>query len=45
MNNLGIMYETGRGTAKDMTEALVWYRKAAALGEEDAKANLKRLSR
>jgi TPR repeat protein len=43
MKNLGAMYEQGRGVLKDMDEAIAWYRKAAALGNEDAKVNLKRL--
>jgi TPR repeat protein len=37
------MYADGRGVARDMAEALAWYRKAAALGNESAKANLKKL--
>jgi TPR repeat protein len=43
MNNLGWMYENGRGVVKDIAEAIGWYRKAAALGNEKAKASLKRL--
>jgi TPR repeat protein len=45
MNNLGVMYETGRGVPKDLNEALAWYGKASALGDEKARQNLKRLGR
>jgi TPR repeat protein len=43
MNNLATMYEDGPGVAKDMVEALAWYRNASVPGNENAKANLKRL--
>jgi Sel1 repeat len=42
-NNLGWMYENGRGMARDDAQAAAWYRKAADQGHEDAKAALKRL--
>jgi TPR repeat protein len=45
MNNLGWMCEQGRGVVKDMAKAVAWYRKAALLGNETAKANLKRLDK
>jgi TPR repeat protein len=37
------MYANGSGVGKDMTEAVRWYRAAAAAGNLDAKANLARL--
>jgi hypothetical protein len=40
MNNLGVLYEYGRGTGKDWTEAAKWYRRGAELGNIDAMANL-----
>jgi TPR repeat protein len=44
MFQLGTMYEHGRGALPpDQSEAVKWYRKAAALGYENAKAALKRL--
>ena len=45
MTNLGVMYENGRGVARDNSLAVDWYRQAAALGDKDAEAGLKRLSR
>jgi len=44
MNNLGVMYERGQGVTQDSIQAVTWYQKAALLGNEGAKANLKRLS-
>jgi TPR repeat protein len=35
------MYEIGRGERQDRDAAIAWYRKAALLGEETAKANMK----
>jgi hypothetical protein len=43
MTNLAWMYENGRGVGKDKAESLAWYRKAADLGDESAKASLRRL--
>jgi TPR repeat protein len=43
MRLLGWMYENGRGVRKNLKEALRWYRKAAALGDQDAKKAVKRL--
>jgi TPR repeat protein len=40
MNKLGVMYANGSGVGKDMTEAVRWYRAAAAAGNADAKATL-----
>jgi TPR repeat protein len=36
MLNLGVLYDSGRGVAKDGATAMQWYRRAAALGELDA---------
>jgi len=41
--NLGLMYELGRGVARDAAEAKRWYERAAAKGDEDAKARLRAL--
>ena len=38
--NLGVMYENGRGVAKDEVEAVKWYRKAADQGYASAQVNL-----
>lgn len=43
MNNLGSMYEGGNGVAKNLDEARKWYEQAAALGNEDARANVERV--
>ena len=32
-NNLGVMYEQGRGVPQDYEQAAAWYRKAAEHGE------------
>ena len=40
MNNLGVMYDFGRGAPKDWTEAAKWYREAAEQGNAPAQANL-----
>jgi len=40
MHNLGVMYDEGRGVAKDEREAVRWYRKAAEGGQTDAMCNL-----
>lgn len=42
-NNLGELYETGRGVARDTSQALVWYRKSAEGGFGPAQFNLGRL--
>ena len=39
-NKLGLMYENGRGVAKDDAQAVYWYRKAADQGEAYAQKNL-----
>jgi uncharacterized protein len=38
--NLGVMYANGQGVAKDMAEALKWWRKAAEQGHADSQNNL-----
>ena len=43
MNNLGNLYFYGNGVPQDYAEARKWYEKAAAAGNEVAKANLKKL--
>jgi tetratricopeptide (TPR) repeat protein len=45
MNNLGVMYERGRGVTQDDGEAVRWYRKAAEAGDETARENLQRLGK
>jgi TPR repeat protein len=37
---VGVMYEEGKGVRPSMAAALLWYRKAAAMGNEDALARL-----
>ena len=38
--NLGLLYDRGRGVAKDDAEAVRWYREAAAKGHAMAQNNL-----
>lgn len=38
---LAIMYENGRGTEKNIEQAMAWYKQAAELGNEDAELKLK----
>ena len=40
MNNLGFMFQNGRGVARDEAEAARWYRKGAEAGDLKAMANL-----
>lgn len=42
-NNIGELYETGRGVAPDPSQASDWYRQAAAAGFAPAQFNLGRL--
>ena len=42
-NEVGYLYESGRGVSQDQTEALVWYEKAAAKGHPAALVNVQRL--
>jgi TPR repeat protein len=44
MNNLGLMYENGKGVAKNYCQARDLYEKAVAAGYPEAKANLERVS-
>jgi len=39
-NNLGVMYNTGKGVGQDNAEAARWYRMAAERGHADAQSNL-----
>ncbi len=39
-NQLGCMYDLGKGVNQDYTEAIKWYRKAAELGDVDGQCNL-----
>ncbi|HXH04025.1 MAG TPA: FimV/HubP family polar landmark protein [Candidatus Competibacteraceae bacterium] len=39
-NNLGVMYNTGKGVPQDYLEAAKWYRRAAEQGHVDAQNNL-----
>jgi TPR repeat protein len=36
MINLGVLYEDGRGVAKDLAQAVAWYRQAAEKGDASA---------
>jgi TPR repeat protein len=40
MNELGVCYVTGHGVDLDLTEAVAWFRKAAAAGDVQAQFNL-----
>ena len=42
-NNLGVMYEMGRGVPRDPVQALYYYKQALAAGENDARADVARL--
>ena len=44
-NNLGVLYEQGRGLAKDDAQAVVWFRKAADQGLALGSGSLARASR
>ena len=39
-NNLGVMYDNGKGVRQDYTNAVQWYRKAAEQGHAGAQINL-----
>lgn len=39
-NNVGAMYEHGKGVAQDYREAVKWYRLSAAQGHAEAQSNL-----
>ena len=43
--NLGVCYENGEGTKKDLKRSILWYRKAAGQGLVEAKEQLKRLQK
>ena len=43
LESLGALAQSGRGGAQDTRAAKSYYERAAALGDEDAKAALKRL--
>ena len=43
LNNLGYMYETGRGVPVDLNYAMTLYKKASDLGERTAVSNLSRV--
>ena len=43
MYDLGVIYEEGKGVAKDTQQALNWYQEAADAGSQNAKAKLKNL--
>ncbi|WP_299071456.1 tetratricopeptide repeat protein [uncultured Paraglaciecola sp.] len=40
-NNLGYMYQNGKGVAQDDKQAVFWYRKAVEQGYKRAKEKLK----
>jgi TPR repeat protein len=42
-NNLGRLYETGRGVARDLREARKWYQQAADQGNQQARQRLDKL--
>ena len=44
MTHIGALFANGWGVPKDLDEACKWYRQAAALGQENAKHNLRYLA-
>jgi TPR repeat protein len=40
---IGLLYEHGKGVTQDITQATLWYKKAAEGGDEQAKAKLEEL--
>ena len=40
MNNIGVMYENGRGVDQDYDEAIIWFTNAARQGNATARTNL-----
>lgn len=42
---LGGCYHRGEGVARNSTEAVKWFRKAAELGDEDAKQALRKIEK
>ena len=45
MTGLAAMYENGKGTEKNIQQALQYYKQAAELGDEDAKMKVKELEK
>ena len=45
MTHIGCLFHNGWGVAMDLDEACKWWRQAAALGQENAKDNLRDLAR
>jgi TPR repeat protein len=45
MNGLGAIYNAGDGVSRNVTVARQWFEKAAALGNPEAKQNLKGMRR
>ena len=43
MTFIANMYGNGEGVSKDYSQAMLWYKKAADKGNEDAKSALKRI--
>ncbi len=43
MNNLGMLYDTGKGVPLDSKEALMWFRKSAEVGHAGGMSNLGRM--
>jgi TPR repeat protein len=43
MNNLGLLYQNGRGVTQDYAKAREWFEKAANKGDADARARLEQL--
>jgi TPR repeat protein len=42
---VGVLYEEGKGVRPNMAAALLWYRKAASMGNEDALARLEAIKK
>ncbi len=45
MNNIGWMYQNGKGVTKSVKLAIEWYEKAVDAGSEEARDNLEDLEK
>ena len=45
MNGLGVIYNEGDGVPRDLRRAREWFEKSAALGNPEARQNLREMRR
>jgi TPR repeat protein len=45
MNGMGVIYHEGNGVPRDLRLAREWFEKAAALGNPEARQNLREMRR